>query len=108
CRARPGRSGLVPVRAATAAARTVTVGHASRRAGRIDLALARVAASDGGLDPGLRRTEEACALLVRAFEAAGPRPGHDVAIGLDLAASELADGDRYHLPARTGACRARR
>jgi enolase 1/2/3 len=54
-------------------------------------------ASDGGLDPGFRRTEQALELLVRSFEAAGLRPGVDVAIGVDAAASELADGGAYHL-----------
>ena len=56
-------------------------------------------AGDGGLDPGFRRTEQALELVVRAIEGAGLRPGVDVAIGLDLAASELEveGGGGYHL-----------
>jgi len=54
-------------------------------------------ADDGGFSPGFSRTEQALELMVRSFEAAGLRPGADVAIGLDVAASELLVGARYRL-----------
>jgi enolase len=54
-------------------------------------------ADDGGFSPGFSRTEQALELMVRSFEAAGLRPGADVAIGLDVAASQLLVGARYRL-----------
>lgn len=54
-------------------------------------------ADEGGLSPGFARAEEALEFMVIAFEAAGLKPGHDVAIALDVAASELFDDGRYHL-----------
>lgn len=55
-------------------------------------------AGDGGFDPGFRRAEQALEVLVRAIERSGLRAGADVAVALDLAASELAHEDGYHLP----------
>ena len=49
-------------------------------------------ADEGGLSPGFERSEDALDLMVRAFEAAGRRPGEDVAITLDIASSSLVDG----------------
>jgi enolase len=46
---------------------------------------------EGGFAPGLGTTEEALAYVARAIEAAGYRPGADVAIALDCAASEFFD-----------------
>lgn len=59
--------------------------------------LSVLSADDGGLSPGFPRAEQALELLVRSFEAAGLRPGVDVAIGLDVAASEFFLDDRYRL-----------
>jgi enolase len=50
---------------------------------------------EGGFAPELRAHEEALDLLVEAIVATGRRPGQDVSIALDCAASELADGDGY-------------
>ena len=61
------------------------------------LTLSPLLAGDGGLSPGLARAEQALELMVRSFEAAGLRPGLDVAIALDVAASELFRGDHYNL-----------
>lgn len=55
-------------------------------------------ANDGGLSPAVMRAEQALEVMVAAIEAAGLRPGTDVAIGLDLAASDLLKGGRYALP----------
>jgi len=44
---------------------------------------------EGGFAPELERTEEAIELLLFAIEKAGYRPGREVALALDAAASEL-------------------
>ena len=44
---------------------------------------------EGGFAPNLPSNEEAAALLVEAIDAAGYRPGEDVALALDVAATEL-------------------
>ena len=41
---------------------------------------------EGGFAPNLRSNEEACELIVQAIQAAGYKPGKDVAIALDPAA----------------------
>lgn len=50
-------------------------------------------ADEGGLAPGFADGADALTLLVRAFERAGLRPGEDVAIALDIAASSLTDAE---------------
>jgi enolase len=52
---------------------------------------------EGGFAPDLASNEAALELLVEAIEAAGYRPGEDVAIALDPATSEIRDGDAYVL-----------
>ncbi|MFZ4757005.1 MAG: phosphopyruvate hydratase [Burkholderiaceae bacterium] len=59
-------------------------------------------ADEGGFWPAFDDNEQALAMLVRAIEAAGLRPGEDVAISLDIAASNFGRGGRYRL-ARGGA-----
>ena len=59
--------------------------------------LTTLLADEGGLSPGFERAEQALTLMVRSFEAAGLQPGSDVAIALDVAASELYDGGQYVL-----------
>lgn len=46
---------------------------------------------EGGFAPNLRSNEEAMELLLEAIVKAGYRPGQDIAIALDVAASELYD-----------------
>jgi enolase len=48
---------------------------------------------EGGFTPDLKGNEEALKLLVQAIEAAGYRPGEDIAIALDSAATSMA-GDK--------------
>lgn len=55
-------------------------------------------ADEGGLSPGYNNVEDALQLMVGAFEAAGYRPGTDMAIAIDVAASELFHDGRYELP----------
>lgn len=46
-------------------------------------------ADEGGLSPGCETAEQALSLMVRAVEAARLRPGHDIGIAIDVAASQL-------------------
>jgi enolase len=50
---------------------------------------------EGGFAPALRAHEEALDLLVEAIGTAGLSSGRDVSLALDVAASELVDGDGY-------------
>jgi enolase len=59
--------------------------------------LATAVGDEGGFAPDLSSNEEALKMLVAGIEAAGYRPGEDVAIALDPAASELYGGGRYML-----------
>lgn len=54
-------------------------------------------ADEGGWWPAFARNEEALDTLVAAIEKAGYVPGEEVAIALDIAASELGRGGRYRL-----------
>jgi enolase len=58
-------------------------------------------ADEGGFWPAFESNEQALAMLARAIEKAGFRPIEDVAISLDVAASEFYDGENYRL-ARDG------
>lgn len=51
---------------------------------------------EGGFAPALRTTEEALDLLVEAIRRAGYRAGTDVAIAMDVAASNLYKNGSYH------------
>jgi len=53
---------------------------------------------EGGFAPGVKRgNREALQLLIRAIEEAGYEPGVDVALALDVAASEFFNGFHYDL-----------
>ena len=66
-----------------------------------DRHLATTVGDEGGYAPSLASNEASVELLVQAIEAAGYRPGADVFIGLDPAATELFDNGSYVL-AREG------
>ncbi|MGH7322602.1 MAG: phosphopyruvate hydratase [Candidatus Rokuibacteriota bacterium] len=53
---------------------------------------------EGGFAPDLPGTEAALVLLLAAIEAAGYRPGEDVWLALDVAATELWHDGRYRAP----------
>jgi enolase len=55
-------------------------------------------ADEGGWWPAFDSNEDALVTLVRAIEATGYEPGPQVAISLDVAASELGRDGRYELP----------
>jgi enolase len=57
---------------------------------------------EGGFAPNLGSNEEACELIVKAIEAAGYKPGKDVAIALDPAASSFYADGAYDLAKSKG------
>ena len=57
-------------------------------------------ADEGGWWPAFERNEDALAALTQAIEAAGLKPGGDVAISLDIAASEFGGAGRYRFEGR--------
>jgi enolase len=59
--------------------------------------LASGVGDEGGFAPQLDSNEEALELVVSAIEGAGYRPGEDVAVALDVAASELYREGSYRL-----------
>ncbi len=52
---------------------------------------------EGGFAPNLKSNEEACEVIVEAIKAAGYKPGKDVAIALDPAASSFYEDGTYNL-----------
>jgi enolase len=52
---------------------------------------------EGGFAPNLKSNEEACEVIVEAIEAAGYKPGQEVAIALDPAASSFFENGVYNL-----------
>ena len=57
---------------------------------------------EGGFAPNLGSNEEACELIVKAIEAAGYKPGKDIAIALDPAASSFYSNGAYDLAKSKG------
>lgn len=51
---------------------------------------------EGGFAPNLKSNEEALEYIVNAIDAAGYRPGKDIGIALDAAASEFYRNGQYH------------
>ena len=62
--------------------------------------LSTAVGDEGGFAPNLSDSQDALYYLVQAIEAAGYRPGEDVMIAIDAAASELydEDDDQYYFP----------
>jgi enolase len=54
---------------------------------------------EGGFAPNLQSNEEALEVLLQAIEAAGYKPGEDIYLGLDVAASEFYENSVYRLEA---------
>jgi enolase len=54
---------------------------------------------EGGFAPNVANHEAAIQMILQAIEAAGYRPGEQIALGLDCAASEFYRDGRYHLEA---------
>jgi enolase len=62
----------------------------------------RLVGDEGGYGPRLPSNQAALEFVVRAIEAARLRPGADVAIALDVAATHFCDGQQYCLAATGG------
>lgn len=52
---------------------------------------------EGGFAPNLKSNEEACDVIIEAIEKAGYKPGKDIAIALDPAASSFFENGAYNL-----------
>ncbi len=59
--------------------------------------LATLVGDEGGFAPNLPSNRDGVEMVLRGIERAGFRPGHDVHIGLDVAASEFYKNGRYEL-----------
>ncbi len=68
-------------------------------AGKImaERALLQGVADEGGYWPAFDTNEQAAETLIQAIETAGRKPGEEVALSLDVAASEFGQGGRYRL-----------
>jgi len=58
---------------------------------------------EGGFAPSVRSNEEALDLIVEAIQKAGYKPGQQVYLALDVAASEFFENGKYHFKKSTGA-----
>jgi enolase len=74
----------------------VEVFHALKRTLH-DRGLSTAVGDEGGFAPDLDSNEAALEMLIAGIEAAGHRPGDDVAIALDPATSEIFDAGSYEL-----------
>jgi enolase len=90
---------IMPVGAATFADALARVAEVYRAAGELLAEQGKLAgvADEGGYWPRFASNEEALQTLLRAIERAGFRPGDEVAVSLDIAASELGREGRYTL-----------
>lgn len=91
---------LVPIGAASFAEGMrmgVECYHALKRLLR-EKGLSAAVGDEGGFAPNLDGDHAALTLLVQAIERAGWKPGDEVALAIDAAASEWIDGDGYRLP----------
>ncbi len=52
---------------------------------------------EGGFAPNLTSNEDSLQLIMEAIEQAGYKPGEDIQLALDVAATELYTGGKYHL-----------
>jgi enolase len=62
-----------------------------------DRGLSTAVGDEGGFAPALKSNEEACELIVTAISLAGFRPGVDIALALDPAASSFYEEGQYRL-----------
>ncbi len=62
-----------------------------------DMGLATSVGDEGGFAPNLNKNEDALEIIVRAIKEAGYKPGKDVYLALDVAATELYHEGLYHL-----------
>ena len=62
-----------------------------------DASLSTSVGDEGGFAPNLRSAEDACAIICRAIETAGYKPGDDVLLALDAASTEFYKNGKYEL-----------
>jgi enolase len=62
-----------------------------------DASLSTSVGDEGGFAPNIGSTDEAITYVMRAIEAAGYKPGDDVALALDAASTEFFQKGRYNL-----------
>jgi enolase len=58
---------------------------------------------EGGFAPNLKSSEEALDLIIEAIEKAGYKPGSQIYLALDVAASEFFEDEKYHFKKSSGA-----
>jgi len=90
---------VIPLRATSFGEALASVADVYRAAGALMAETGKLAgvADEGGFWPAFESNDEALTMLVRAIERAGYAPGADVAISLDVAASEFGRAGRYVL-----------
>ncbi|MDE0373088.1 MAG: phosphopyruvate hydratase [Rhodospirillales bacterium] len=90
---------VMPVGASSFAEALRITGETYRAAGQLLADTGRLAgvADEGGYWPVFDSNQEALAFAVQAIEAAGLRPGADMALSLDIAANQLHEDGRYRL-----------
>jgi enolase len=90
---------VMPVGATSFAQALEMTAEVYRAAGELMKGAGKLAgvADEGGWWPAFDTNEEALEMLVRAIERAGYATGSDIAISLDIAASEFGRGGRYRL-----------
>ncbi|MDA1353966.1 MAG: phosphopyruvate hydratase [bacterium] len=70
--------------------------HALKKVLR-DKKLNTAVGDEGGFAPDLKSNEEALSVIMEAIKAAGYKAGEEVVLALDVAASEMLEGDTYNL-----------
>jgi enolase len=58
---------------------------------------------EGGFAPSIKSNEEALELILESIQKAGYKPGQQVYLALDAAASEFRENNKYHFKRSTGA-----
>jgi enolase len=58
---------------------------------------------EGGFAPNLKSSEEALDVIIEAIEKAGYKPGNQIFMALDVAASEFFEDEKYHFKKSSGA-----
>src|SRR5881392_173080 len=64
-----------------------------------DKGMSTAVGDEGGFAPSVANHEAGIGMILQAIEAAGYRPGEQIALGLDCASSEFYKDGRYHLEA---------
>ena len=94
----------IPARAASIADAVHTIARVRAAASdeAQDRGLPTLLADEGGLSPGLESGRAALQMMLRSIERAGLRPGEDVLIAIDVAATSLQQPDGRYRLAREG------